>query len=150
MKKIIYIFLALIGLTAFKANAQYGFAATAPVVAGDTLNNVDTVTKVLKVTGGFSGIGIQVNLFKISGTIPSGKAYLWQSMDGSNYVLTDSASYTTLSTTQPALATPTASATATFQKVLAPSEYYAVEAVSSGTVSAAVRVLYTTRKYQTN
>lgn len=149
MKKIFYMLVVLLALTGYKASAQYGNALTLPLIAGDTLNNVDTVTKLIRITGGFSGLGVQVNLNKISGTV-AGKAYLWQSLDGSNYLLTDSASYTTLSTTQPSLATPTVTASAIFQKALVPSTYYLVEAVSSGTVSMQVKVLYTTRKYATS
>lgn len=119
-----------------------------PLVAGDTLNNTDTVTKVIKVTSGYSCGSIQVNLNKISGTV-AGKAYLYQSLDGFNYQVSDSATYATLSTTVPAIATPSVTAIAVFQKTMLPSVYYAVVATSSGTVSAQIRVLYTSRRYST-
>lgn len=146
MKKFLLIaFLGSLGLT---SHAQFGKASAFPLVAGDTLNNTDTVTKFIPATAGYSCTGIQINLNKISGTI-AGHAYLYESLDGVNYFPTDTASYVTLSTTTPAISTPVAAAVATFSKATVPWVYYAVVATSSGTVSAQVRVLYTLRKYST-
>jgi hypothetical protein len=147
MKNIRFLlFVALLGCLSFSANAQFGRAASFPLVAGDTLTNTDTVAKVITATAGYSASGIQVNLTKLSGTV-AGKAYLYQSLDGINYVVTDSASYTTLSTTTPSIQSPSVTATAMFSKNPVPSVYYEVVATSSGTVSMVCRVLYTLRKY---
>ena len=143
MKNIIFL-LSFLSL-GYASQAQFGNAAVFPLVAGDTLTNADTVVKVIKASAGYSAEGIQINLNKISGTI-AGKAYLYQSLDGVNYWVTDSATYTTLSTTTPSIQNPTATAIATFSKVESPSVYYAVVAISSGTVSAQIRVYYTLRK----
>ena len=145
----ILLFVGLFGLLGFSANAQFGRAAAFPLIAGDTLNNTDTVTKTITATAGYICGAIQVNLSKISGTV-GGKAYLYQSLDGANFVVTDSATYTTLSTTVPSITTPTVTAVAQFQKTPLPSTYYAVVATSTGTVSMQVRVLYTLRKYSTS
>jgi len=148
MKKLLFI-LSLVVLS-FVTKAQTGQAYSIPTVQGDTLNNADTVSKVVKATAGYSAIGIQVNLNKISGTV-AGKAYLYQSQDGYNYALTDSASYTTApwfgSKGAYSALVPTYTHVAYFQKQTSPSTYYLVKAVSSGTVSAAVKVLYTSRQY---
>ena len=152
MKKILFLLL-LVGVTALSVNtahAQKGYAAIMPTVQGDTLNNADTVAKLITASAGYSVMGIQVNLTKISGTV-AGKVYLYQSLDKVNYTLTDSAVYSTAptftSTIYPGGITPTATNVAIFQKNTTPSVYYMVEAVSSGTVSAALQVLYTTRQY---
>lgn len=75
-----------------KTHAQYGEALLLPLVAGDSIStssSLDTVSKVFRTTAGYSAIGIQVNGTRISGTVTV-KAYLYGSLDGSNYVVTDS------------------------------------------------------------
>ncbi|MBS1915664.1 MAG: hypothetical protein JST87_05265 [Bacteroidetes bacterium] len=146
MKKF-FCLIALVSAFCFQSHAQFATATTFPLIAGDTLTNTDTVTKVIKATAGYEASSIQVNLNKISGTI-GGKVYLFQSDDGVNFIVTDSANYTTLSTTTPSIQTPSATASAIFLKNPIHSVYYLVAATSTGTVSAQVRVLYTLRKWQ--
>lgn len=89
MKKMILLVVMIAGLFAF-SHAQR--ATTMPTVAGDTVitsGSLDTVFKTIPVTAGYSALGIQVQGTKVSGTIAS-KAYLYSSLDGVNYVLTDS------------------------------------------------------------
>lgn len=78
------------GLLSFTAKAQR--ATTFPTIAGDTVStssSLDTVSKVISVTAGYSAMGIQVIGTKVSGTVTA-KAYLYSSLDGTNYILTDS------------------------------------------------------------
>lgn len=125
------------------SKAQNGTAAAFPLAAGDTLTNVDSVSKVIKCTAGYNAMGIQVLVNKLSGTL-SGKAYLFESMDGTNFQIHDSASYVATQTSS--YYTPTYTNSATFNKVTTPGVYYQVLVVSTATVSAPVKVLYTQRK----
>jgi hypothetical protein len=124
------------------AKAQTGTSAIFPLVAGDTLNNTDTVFKKLPVTAGYNIIGINVDLTKISGTV-AGKAILYGSTDGVTYFPTDSMSYVIPLTSS--VSTPTVTNMAYFQKTGAPWTSYLITATSSGTVSAQVRVRYVMR-----
>jgi hypothetical protein len=151
MKKILILLLLVVGGLATKAQvAPYGKAYVFPTIAGDTLTNVDTVAKVIPATAGYSVLGIQVNANVLSGSL-AGKAYIYQSLDGYNYTLTDSVAYsatpTFTSTIYPAGISPTYTNVATFQKTTSPSVYYLVEARSTTTVSAPVQILYTARPY---
>ena len=91
MKKIIFSLLLAFGMIA-TVNAQK--AVQLPLVAGDSIitsTSLDTVSKVVPVTAGYSALTFQVVGTKVSGTITA-KAYLYGSLDGTNYILTDSAS----------------------------------------------------------
>lgn len=139
MKKFLFILFVLSLSVAM--NAQN--ATLMPLAAGDTLAqsaSSDTVTKVIRATAGYSAIGIQVNMTKLSGT-GSGKAYLEGSLDGTNYVLTDSSSAFTDITTN----------VAQFSKTSAPWTYYRVRVrpmgAATGTQSSIVRVYYVLRKH---
>lgn len=79
--------------TAPQTNAQFGSAKIFPVVAGDSLATADTVFKKISVTAGYNSLGVQVSIKKGTGTL-DGKLYLWTSIGGAQYVLTDSASLT--------------------------------------------------------
>lgn len=118
-------------------------ATLLPLVAGDTLSqstSSDTVTKVIRVTAGYSALGIQVVQTKLSGT-GSGKVYLYGSLDGTNYNLTDSSAAFTDVTTNVAY----------FTKTTTPYTYYKIQArpmgAATGTQSAIVRVYYVLRKH---
>lgn len=141
MKKFLILFIAL--AISFAGKAQSGSAATFGLVAGDTLVNVDTVSKVIKATAGYNATAIQVNVKVSTGTL-AGKAYIYQSLDGVNYTITDSAAYVPIVASSYNVATYTH--TAYFTKVTVPSVYYRIWAVSTGTVSAPVQVWYTLRK----
>lgn len=143
MKKI-FVLLALLSAFALKGNAQSSIPYTFPLIAGDTLVNADTVTKVLPVTDGYASVGIQVNLKKISGTVAS-KAYLYRSIDGSAYVLVDSSAYNAVPTGT--MFTGSTTHVAAFNLVAPSGAKYLVNALSSGTVSAQVRVYATLRRY---
>jgi hypothetical protein len=109
MKKIMFLLALVIGF-AMTSHAQRG--SQFPLIAGDSINTVaslDTVFKTLPVTAGYSSMSIQVNTTKISGTI-SGKAYLYGSVDGVNFILSDSSAAFADQTTNIAQFTKTAPA----------------------------------------
>jgi hypothetical protein len=84
MKKIFSIFF-LIAFVAIAINAQFGAPYQFPVVAGDTITNTGTASKIITVTAGYNAMGIQVVLTKTSGTA-AGTVTLYGSLDGTNYV----------------------------------------------------------------
>lgn len=62
------------------------------VIQGDTIiasAGLDTTSKTLPATAGYSNLAIQINATKISGTV-SLKAYLYVSVDAVNYIVSDS------------------------------------------------------------
>lgn len=149
MKKLVFL-LALFASFAFvnTANAQYVTARVFSLQAGDTLNNTDSVVRFFQNTVGIASMGIQVNLNKISGTV-AGKVYLYASNDNRNYTVVDSASYNAI---PPSGTIFTGTATgythvAAINRSTSPFQYYAILAVSTGTVSAATQFLVTTREY---
>jgi len=139
MKKII----SLLLFTAIVFTSMAQTATLIPLIAGDTISTSssrDTVSKVITATAGYSAIGIQVNATKISGTV-SAKAYLYSSLDGTNYNLTDSSA---------AFANQTTNAV-WFTKTTAPYTYYKVAVgdplgLSTSTQSVQVRVYYVLKK----
>lgn len=139
MKKLIFILLA--GLLAFTVESKAQSATLLPLAAGDTLAqsaSSDTVTKTIRVTAPAADMGIQVVMTKLSGTA-SGKAYLYGSLDGTNYVISDSSSAFTDVTTN----------VAQFSKSPVPWTYYRVQVrpmgAATGTQSSIVRVYFVTR-----
>jgi hypothetical protein len=141
MKKFLVFLSLVIGI----ASASMAQRATLfQLVAGDTVSTSssrDTVTKIITATAGYSALGIQVNATKISGTV-SAKAYLYGSLDGVNYNLTDSSSAFANQTTN----------IAWFTKTSAPYVYYKVTVQdpiggSTSTQAVQVRVYYVLRKY---
>lgn len=144
MKKILFVLVTLIGLLSFTSvNAQR--ATLMPTVAGDTVStssSLDTVSKVITITDGYSALGIQVVATKVSGTITS-KAYLYGSLDGTTYVITDSSS---------AFANSAGAQSAFFTKSSTPYVYYKVQVrpPTSGTTTEAlaVKVYYVARRYK--
>jgi hypothetical protein len=133
MKKILFVLIALIGFTA--VNAQR--ATVMPLAVGDTIANTGTASKIITITGGYSGAAIQVVLTKISGT-GAGTVKLMGSNDntnftqiGSSFTITDVASQNTVF------------------YVSAPLPVYVkVLATGSGTESVLQSVSYVLRKYQ--
>lgn len=114
-----------------------------PLIAGDTLvmsGSSDTVTKVFTATAGYSALGIQVVQTELSGTT-AGKAYLYGSLDGTNYNLTDSSAAFADQTTNVAY----------FTKTTTPYVYYKVQCRPMGgataTFTGVVRVYYVLRKH---
>ena len=140
MKKIITLLLFVVGI-AMATQAQR--ATLMPLAAGDTIvasSSMDTVTKIITASAGYSALGIQVNATKASGTV-SLKAYLYGSLDGTNYNLTDSSSAFADQTTNVAY----------FTKTTTPYVYYKVQVrpmgLASTTQNVRVRVYYVARKH---
>jgi hypothetical protein len=139
MKKIFILILMVVGMTTIKAQQ----ATLISLAAGDTLStssSLDTVSKVINATAGYSAIGIQVVATKLSGTVV-GKAYLYSSLDGTNYVVTDSSAAFANQTTN----------TAVFTKQTAPYTYYKVQVRAAdgatSTQSVKIRVYFVLRKH---
>jgi hypothetical protein len=133
MKKIA-VLLAFVVLT-FSVKAQ--FSTLLPLVAGDTIVNTGTVTKTVTVTTGPSGLFLQANLTKISGT-GAGTAQLQLSLDNVNFVNSGSA-YTITNTASQACQFSVASPVAQYVRILF---------TGSGTESVQVRIYYRAPKYQ--
>lgn len=137
------IFCVLVSLVmAFTANAQR--ATLMATVVGDTVStsaSLDTVSKVITITGGYSALGIQVVGTKVSGTITA-KAYLYGSLDGNNYQLTDSSA---------AFANTSGAQSVWFTKTSTPYVYYKVQVRNVGgttsTEALAVKVYYVARRH---
>lgn len=73
-------------------SVQAQIAKPLGIVAGDTVitsSSLDTVSKVIQVSAGYSTLSIQVVGTRNSGAVTS-KAYLYVSNDGVDYDLTDS------------------------------------------------------------
>ena len=134
MKRLLLIL--MVGLLAFTQSTTAQRATVFPLIAGDTLTNADTVNKVFTATAGYSALGVQPVVSKLSGTV-AGKVYLWASLDGTNYVKTDSLT----------LSDQTTNTTVWGKTGGVPFVYYKVQAISSGTVSAKVRVYYVERRH---
>jgi hypothetical protein len=140
-----FLMLAFTMFFAKPAQAQYGSAYQFPLIAGDTLNNVDTVFKGIHLTAGYKDLGIHVLVNKISGTV-AGKLILLASTNGKDYFPTDSLAYAGTQTNS--AVTPTSTNEAWVWKTGTPFPFYLVMATSTGTVSAQVTVLYTARRSQ--
>jgi hypothetical protein len=139
MKKILFFLMLIVG--AYSAQAQR--ATLFPLAAGDTIStsaSIDTVSKIITATAGYNTLGIQVNFTKISGTITQ-KAYLYSSLDGVVYQLTDSAT---------AFANSAGAQAVWITKTSVPYVYYKVMVrnigASTSTESGIVRVYYVFRK----
>lgn len=142
MKK--FLFLVMISI-AFITTSNAQVAKMFTIAAGDTVitsSALDTVSKIIPVTAGYSALGIQVVGTKVSGTITA-KAYLYSSLDGSAYNLTDSAT---------AFANSAGAQSVWFTKTAGlPYVYYKVQVRNVGattsTESLAVKVYYVLRKF---
>jgi hypothetical protein len=141
MKK--FIILSMLAMVVGMAT-QAQRATLFPLIAGDTVSTSssrDTVTKIITATAGFSALGIQVNATKISGTV-SAKAYLYSSLDGTNYNLTDSSAAFANQTTN----------VVWFTKTTTPYVYYKVTVQdpiggATSTQSVQVKVYYVLRRH---
>lgn len=143
MKKIISMMLmSMFLLIALQTEAQK--ATLLPIIAGDTVStssSLDTVSKTFTVTAGYGAMGIQVVGTKTAGTITS-KAYLYSSLDGTTFTLTDSSS---------AFANAAGAQSVFFTKTTTPYVYYKVQvrppSSASTTEGLAVKIYYVLRKY---
>jgi hypothetical protein len=129
MKKLL---LALVVLISFSASAQTTQSIT--FVGVDTLTNTDTVVKNLTLSTTANGIILQPVVTRVSGTA-AGKVVLLQSIDGTNFIRTDSIAFTNVVTN---------TAFITKSQTLAP--YYRVELTSSGTTVLWPQLWYFIRK----
>lgn len=133
--------LTLFTAVTFASMAQNATQFT--LAAGDTVitsASLDTVFKTLPVTSGYSALGIQVVATKISGTITS-KAYLYGSIDGTNYTVTDSVAFANQAGAQSAF----------FTKSTTPYTRYQIQirqpGVTTSTESLATKTYYVLRRY---
>lgn len=141
MKRLLFVIASFLMLATI-TEAQR--ASVFPTIAGDTVITSatrDTVTKIISVSAGYSHLAIQVNATKVSGTVTC-KAYIYQSLDGVNYAITDSST-----------AFADAAGTQIYQisKVPPPYGYYKVQVrnvgLTASTESVAIKVYYVLRKY---
>lgn len=169
MKKILAIALLAAGMLAFApAKVKAQTVSTAFNMVGgdygnveDTINNAETVTKYLKLTGSYQSMSIQVVITKISGTV-GGTVTIVGSNDGTNFVdiCRASVAATTLrpaykdtltpanQTTNTKIWTFTNAATIESGQTpnFAPYLYYGIKYVGTGTMSAKIRGYVVPRK----
>lgn len=131
MKKMILIVLVALSF-AFNTNAQ---VYSTSVALGDTVVNTATVSKQFTASAGYSAIGVQAIITKISGTV-AGTATFQGSIDNTNWETIGSA-YTITDASQ----------AKAFTQIGNPYQYYRVKFTGSGTMSASVRIYYVLRKY---
>lgn len=132
MKKFLFLLVMMIGF--ITANAQH--ATIMPLAVGDTIVNTGTASKVFTATAGYSGVVVQVNLSKISGT-GAGTVQMQGSLDGTNYTDIGSAFTITNVATQ-----------AAYFNITGPLPVYIkVLSTGSGTESVVQKVYYVLRKY---
>ncbi len=133
MKKILFLATMVIGYSSI-ASAQR--ATLMPLIAGDTIVNTGTVTKTITASAGYSALGIQPVVTKISGTV-GGTLFLYQSLNGSDFVKTgDSLNLTNITVN-----------TVFWSQRTVPGVYYRVIATGTGTMSAVLRLNYVLRKH---
>jgi hypothetical protein len=142
MKK--FIILSMLAMVVGMAT-QAQRATLFPLVVGDsviTSSSRDTVTKIITATAGYSALGIEVVGTKLSGTI-SAKAYLYGSVSGINYELTDSSAAFANQTTNTAFFKKTGGLPYVFYKVTVQDPIGG----ASSTQSMQVRVYYVLRRH---
>lgn len=143
MKKLLLFLLSsvlLMGLmtTPTETNAQT--PVLMPLVAGDTVVNGASVTKAFKLTAGYSIIGVQFVLTKISGTV-GGTTTLQVSHNGTNWFTAPGiTAHTNTDVTTNTLG---------WSVTGAPWLWYRINSTGTGTMSAQLRVYYLARKYST-
>lgn len=130
MKKLLLSLVVL--LTASFAYAQP--SQSVAFVGVDTLTNADTTVKNLTLSVTANGIILQPVVTRVSGTA-AGKMVLLQSVDGTNFIRTDSIAFTNVVTN-----------TAFISKSQPLAPYYRVEFISSGTTVLWPQLWYFIRK----
>lgn len=136
MKRLFFFFVMLISLSSITSQSQAQRASLFPLVSADSLTNADTLSKVITMTAGYSGVAIQPVITKVSGTA-AGTVVLLESLDGTNYKSTGDTLTLTNVTTQSTI----------WKKTSPVPVYYKVYAISSGTVVEIMRVYYVLRKH---
>lgn len=132
MKHFIFLLAVVIGLST-TTRAQN--ATLMPLMAGDTLNNTDTLYKVVHATAGYSTIAIQPVVTKISGTV-AGNVILQVSLNGVNYVNTDTLALSNQATN-----------TQAWGKITTPFRFYRLQFITAGTQSYIPRIYYVLKKH---
>lgn len=128
-----------------KAQASTTTVNSFPVIAGDSLVTADTVFKRFGLASGYTTMGVQLALKKATGTL-DGKMYMLTSINGVNYVLTDSASLTAVPNNA-FISNGGYTHTAIIQKVAPPGSKYIVYVTQAGSLTAsATKWDYTVRK----
>ncbi len=143
MKKFGILLVMIVAMLSF-TEVKSQNATLMSLAAGDTVatsTSLDTVSKVISVTAGYSALGIQVKATKVGGTVTA-KAYLYSSLDGSAYNLTDSAT---------AFANASGAQSVWFTKITTPYTYYKVQVRPPGSTATsetlAIRVYYVLRRH---
>ena len=129
-------FLFLIAITFFACASHAQVATKLPLIAGYTIVNTGTSSRTFSATAGYSGVVIQVNLNKLSGT-GAGTVQIQGSLDNVNFANIGSAFTITNVTTQ-----------AAYFNIVGPLPVYLkVLSTGSGTESVVQTVYYVLRKF---
>lgn len=137
MKKILFLLLVSFSFLLSNAQSGTGSAVKMPLVQGDTVVNTGTASKVITISGGYSGAAVQVKLVLLSGT-GAGTVGLYGSNDNTNFTQIGSNFTITNVATQ-----------STMFYVAAPlPNYLKVLVTGSGTESIVQTVYYRIPKYQ--
>lgn len=134
MKNIFRLFMVLVSITALSTESK---AQSFQVIAGDTISttaSLDTVSKVLSVTAGYSSLSFQIEGTRISGTVTA-KAYLYVSnrpASGSNTLVNDNTGWILTDSTS---AFSTGTNHYQFTKTPPPFRYYKVQVRNVGTTT---------------
>lgn len=139
MKKLLFVLCTFsCMLVIMKPTAQAQTATLLPLLAGDTLNNTDTLYKTISVTSGYSVFGVEVDVTKLSGTV-AGNVVLIGSLSGANY--------TPVAGDTVALANTTGTQVLKFRRVSPDGTSYRLQFISSGTQSYVPRIYFVLKKY---
>jgi hypothetical protein len=130
MKKVLMSLAMLLGVTCAYAQPSY----SVPFTGADTLTNADTVVVNLTLSNILDGIILQPVLTRVSGTA-AGRVVLTQSINGVNFIRTDSISLSNVVTN-----------TAFISKAGPVAPYYRIEFISSGTTVLVPQLWYFQRK----
>lgn len=128
MKKLFVSVLLLTAMSGFGQTSQIEFTA------GDTLTNADTIVKDITISNSTEALLLQPVVTRVSGTA-AGKVVVLQSVNGVNYIRTDSVTLSNVVTN-----------TAFISKVSPVATYYRIEFISSGTTALIPRLWYYQRK----
>lgn len=152
MKKLLFLFALSFLAIGTQAQSAPGYPHAFPVIAGDSLAGVDTVFKQIQVTAGYAALTITGNIKKNATGTLTAKMYVWTSMDGKNYVLTDSATEATTVLPSYISTLSTYTHTVSITKTTPGARYYLVGIASANPSLAAspIQVMYTTRTYTTS
>jgi hypothetical protein len=130
MKRVILSLGMLLGVTCAYAQPSY----SVPFTGADTLTNTDTVVVNLALSSILDGVILQPVITRVSGTA-AGKVVLTQSLNGVNYIRTDSVALTNIATNTFFISKSTPVAT-----------FYRIEFTSSGTTVLVPQLWYFQRK----